>query len=77
MSKRSNIRRNFDCGKVRYRDKKEAVKVLHFKQNQGAFELDYQGWTNRRETRVYLCPICKGYHLTSREHWSDIEKVAA
>lgn len=24
------------------------------------------GW-KRQEVRFYLCPICKGYHLTSQE----------
>ena len=45
-------------GKRRYRDRTEAKTVLH-----GFAELSTR---EVKPVRVYLCPMCKGWHLTSQ-----------
>lgn len=47
-------------GKTRYRDQQEAVEALHRLQVKSKREV--------QPTRVYECPICNGYHLTSKEY---------
>lgn len=49
------------CGKVRFPDEFSANWALYnarFKHRRGN--------ENRRECRVYHCPVCQGWHLTSR-----------
>lgn len=48
-------------GKRRYRDHAEAVRGLH-----AATAARSMGCDQRRETRVYECLACRGWHLTSR-----------
>ena len=51
-------------GKVKYRDRVAALLALSSTARKD----------NRRDkdaVRVYLCPRCRGWHLTSRRHWSD------
>jgi len=42
------------CTKIKYHSYKQAVRELKKQQKYGT-----------RVKRVYLCPICKSYHLTS------------
>ena len=49
-------------GKVRFRDHREAVAVLH-----SAARARLSGYPTRRaECRAYECSACRGWHLTSR-----------
>lgn len=57
-------------GKIRYHDKKQAVAYLHSIQNRRAFQLDLYTAANRNEKRIYKCPECQGFHLTSRATWT-------
>lgn len=54
------------CGKVRYRDKKEAVAALHRIHNKVLYAKWEHRGTHRHETRSYLCGACHGWHLTSK-----------
>lgn len=50
------------CHKKQFKDKIEALFALakcRFRAKKGA---------NRSECRVYLCPICGKYHLTSKKY---------
>ena len=53
-------------GKVRYRDKREALNTLHRIQVKACYEQSDSGQTNRRECRAYECHCCHGFHLTSK-----------
>ena len=53
-------------GKVRYRDKREALDVLHSLQVIAIRQKRDFGMTQRHECRVYECDSCHGYHATSR-----------
>lgn len=53
-------------GKVRYRDKQEAISTLHRIQLKAGYEERGQGETKRRECRAYECDCCHGFHLTSK-----------
>ena len=63
----SSLKGKCPTGKVRFRDHKEAVRALHRTQVNAKWALEDGLETNRRERRPYLCPICKGHHLTSWE----------
>jgi hypothetical protein len=53
-------------GKIRYRDRREALQVLHKIEVTRSYQL-YDGIeSHRRESRVYACSDCKGAHLTSQ-----------
>lgn len=56
-------------GKVRFRDKREAVGALHHavavRRRAEADGLAYR----RREQRAYPCDSCHGWHLTSQTAW--------
>jgi hypothetical protein len=53
-----------ECGKRGYRDKVEAVTALHLAQNQ------HGGNGLTTEERVYECPLCRWWHLTSQKQRS-------
>lgn len=53
-------------GKVRFRDKREAVVVLH-SAVASRFLMDAAESCRRQERRVYECKACRGWHLTSQE----------
>lgn len=58
--------RNCRSGKVRYRDKREAIHVLHAIQLKVGYQ-EAQGLVVRHsECRAYECYSCHGYHLTSQ-----------
>lgn len=47
-------------GKVRYRNEKDATMTLKLLQS-----YNHSGNEARQEKRVYICPKCNGWHLTS------------
>lgn len=59
-----NIKRERGCGKMRYRDKEEAVDRVHLRINKSDAEY----------LRVYECPHCFGWHMTSRP-WQSRKKI--
>lgn len=53
-------------GKVRFRDKREALQALHHAvATRRLSEAEGQA-SRRQECRVYACPTCSGWHLTSQ-----------
>ncbi len=56
-----------ECGKVRYRSRKDALQALKRVKAHRDRQIQY-GWQLAKvESRVYRCPKCAhGYHLTSR-----------
>ena len=60
-----SLHRSQTCGKIRFRDHREAVSALHtaaaLRQRAAAEMLS----TRRREVRAYECDACHGHHLTS------------
>lgn len=54
------------CGEVRFRDRREALVVLHQAQV-ARLRAAFDGTVTRRaEVRCYACDRCHGVHLTSR-----------
>lgn len=47
-------------GKIRYGTEQEATNVLL----KAMIQRGLRGKNHRREQRAYLCPECKGWHLT-------------
>lgn len=64
------------CRKARFRDKDEAIAVLHKFSNRRSSDMRDFGVTTYNQTRVYKCDKCLGYHLTSSAAW-DSRKGAA
>ena len=61
-----HLHKSLTCGKVRFRDHREAVTALH---NVATLRLradEDAVASRRREVRSYECERCHGYHLTSR-----------
>lgn len=54
------------CGKVRFRDHREAVTALHSLQALRQRAEEAMVPTRRREVRSYECSHCNGFHLTSQ-----------
>lgn len=54
------------CSKFRYASEHDAQVALV-----GAVIKHNRGKAKRRECRHYACPRCGGWHLTSREKWSE------
>ncbi len=64
-------------GKIRLRDKIEAIDILHTRLNKRQRDLDVKGSTKANEVRAYKCTHCRGWHLTSLETWSDNPSIAS
>lgn len=64
-------------GKVRYRDKQEALNTLHKIQVKASYEKSDGGQINRRECRAYECDCCHGFHLTSKATVKIDQSMAA
>ena len=47
-----------DCGKKSYKSRKDALTMLNLRRNAN---------TDHRPTRVYSCPQCHSWHLTSQK----------
>lgn len=91
MSNRLDLKREFkrmrptkqlhlsrcSLGKVRYRDKQEALKILHNIQGKASYEQSETGQTKRRECRAYSCDCCLGFHLTSLVSLPEFKLAAA
>ena len=54
------------CRKVKYKDKLSAMFALSQCRRVGNYK------SNRDEKRIYFCPICKAYHLTSKNKKKDL-----
>jgi hypothetical protein len=67
------------CRKIRFRDRQEAIEVLHrIERYRGYSEEEGRVLTHRNEKRAYKCPICLGAHLTSQATTREVvENVAA
>jgi hypothetical protein len=60
------LHKSHTCGKVRFRDHREAVGALH-KAAAVRHRADEDGTeTRRQEVRTYECGACHGFHLTSK-----------
>lgn len=71
VARRVKVRR---CGKVRYPSKVDAVRALSSTSRARALD-DFLGVRSARgEARVYRCPTCHGFHLTSRPMWRERER---
>lgn len=71
VARRVKVRR---CGKIRYPSKVDAVRALSSTSQARALD-DFLGVrSDRREVRVYRCPTCHGFHLTSRPMWRERER---
>lgn len=64
-------------GKVRYRDKREAISTLHRIQLKASYAKLGESGTTRRECRAYECDSCHGFHLTSSASSKLAELLAA
>jgi hypothetical protein len=53
-----------------------AVEILHHAQNVAALALELTGATSRHETRIYACPECAGFHITSKPAWANVKQAA-
>ena len=63
-------------GKVRFRDRLEAIEALHRAENARKFS-EQDGLENRRnEKRIYKCSLCAGQHLTSQEKRYSAKEAA-
>jgi hypothetical protein len=58
--------RNCRSGKVRYRDKREAIHFLHAIQVKASYQKAQGLAVKHWECRAYECFSCHGYHLTSQ-----------
>lgn len=71
--KRSHVRRHLDrcssSGKLRFRDKQEALKAVHAARVSRQFAEVDGSTTTRQERRAYSCAGCHGWHITSQESW--------
>lgn len=66
----SKLRGKCPSGKVRLRDKIEAVHVLHNRLNKRQRDIEVKGSSHAQEVRAYKCSDCRGFHLTKRETWN-------
>ena len=54
-------------GKVRFRDRLQAIEALHRAENARKFS-EQDGLENcRNEKRIYKCEFCAGHHLTKQD----------
>jgi hypothetical protein len=72
----SKLKGRCSSGKIRYRDKLEAVAALHRIETNRKFDLEDGLATKRTEKRTYKCPECSGIHLTSRTKWYPAKEAA-
>lgn len=63
------------CGnKWRYPDQLRAIMALTNASTSRDIDLLVTGQTRRTETRVYHCPTCGGWHLTSKATYTPVIK---
>lgn len=63
----SKLKGKCETGKVRFRDRQEAIEALHRAENLRKFSEQDGLATRRNEKRIYKCPLCAGHHLTSQD----------
>lgn len=66
-STRRHLGRCSGSGKIRFRDKREALAAVHAASTSRRFAESDGLVTARQERRTYLCSSCLGWHLTSQE----------
>jgi hypothetical protein len=69
--RRAHLQRCPASRKVRFRDKREATRALHYA---AATRQSTEGLgirSRRQERRAYPCGACNGWHLTSTASWGD------
>ena len=69
--RKSKSRKPGLCKKTRYRDKDEAIAILHKFSNLRDSDLRDFGTTTYNQIRTYLCDKCQGWHLTSSQYWDS------
>ncbi len=62
---RVSLLKSASCGKVRFRDHREAVSALHDVVTLRKRAEEAMLPSRRREVRSYACQRCNGFHLTS------------
>ncbi|MGK3950951.1 hypothetical protein ACLKM7_01365 [Microbacterium sp. I2] len=60
-----SLHRSHTCGKIRFRDHREAVSALHSAATLRQRAAEAMLSTRRHEIRTYECDACHGHHLTS------------
>lgn len=55
-----------DAGKVRYRNENDAINALSSLKS-----YQNKGEEKRQEKRIYECPKCSGWHLTSQDAFNS------
>jgi hypothetical protein len=72
----SKLKGRCSSGKIRYRDKLQAVSALHRIETARKFDQEDGLETKRTEKRTYKCPECAGIHLTSLTKWYPAKEAA-
>lgn len=72
----SKLKGRCASGKIRYRDKLEAVSALHRIETHRQFDTEDGIATKRTEKRAYKCNLCAGVHLTSIAKWYPAKEAA-
>lgn len=72
----SKLKGRCSSGKIRYRDRQEAIQSLHFIETGRKFDQEDGIETKRTEKRTYKCPECSGIHLTSIAKWYPAKEAA-
>lgn len=58
-------------GKKRYRDRKEAKRVVIYARRAKVFAEQHGMSTHRNENRTYRCDDCGGWHVTSKPPYAE------
>jgi hypothetical protein len=72
VSARRHLGRCAVSGKVRFRDKREALEAVHAACTIRRFAEADGSTTTRQERRTYRCSGCNGWHLTSQEFRAEV-----
>jgi hypothetical protein len=76
IAKVSTLKGRCPSGKVRFRERREAIDALHRIANIRNMATELTGSSERKEVRCYKCVDCAGVHITSLPKWID-RKLAA
>jgi hypothetical protein len=63
-------------GKVRFRDRREAIEALHRAENARKFNEQDNLENRRMEKRIYKCEFCSGQHLTKQDKRNTVKEAA-
>jgi hypothetical protein len=75
-AKISSLKGRCPSGKIRFRERREAIAALHRAENLRANAAWDGAETRRNEVRCYTCPDCLGVHLSSLPTWVDRKEAA-